>query len=511
MVSLIILQLGVGLVAYLLLVSIYRLFFHPLSHIPGPKLAALTHGYEFYYDVIKKGTLIWEIQRLHGIYGPIIRINPREVHILDPEYYEEIYASSGRRRHKDPVFQSQFNVMMSSISAIEAETHRQRRGLLEKSFSKRAIQNIEAFIYTHINRLVDRLQEAQELREVVRLDTAFAALASDLIHEYLYGINPGNLETEGFNGHVRDGINGLFHGAHVLYFFPALHVIMDSIPLGIWEKLSQPVFALLSEKKLIYQMGVDALEAKATRKPVDADVVETPGGKLIRSLMADTVPAHLRTPDRLMHEGFAIIVGAVETQTRPLAVAAWHIYSRDDVRCRLREELKTVMPTPDSKPSWNQLEQLPYLANVVNESLRLATGIAGRSPRVAPTETLVYKGYNIPPGTVMSHINYFVLMDPTIFPKPHEFDPDRWSRAASKGARLDKYLVNFGRGSRMCVGLNLAYAEMFLVIAILARKFDMELYETPKGNIEFARDFGTPLPESGELNVRATVTGVITE
>jgi cytochrome P450 len=371
-------------------VSIYRLFFHPLSHIPGPKLAALTHGYEFYYDVIKKGTLIWEIQRLHGIYGklrecqthsttiysgtskltelcaagPIIRINPREVHILDPEYYEEIYASSGRRRHKDPVFQSQFNVMMSSISAIEAETHRQRRGLLEKSFSKRAIQNIEAFIYTHINRLVSRLEEAQELREVVRLDTAFAALASDLIHEYLYGINPGNLDKEGFNGHVRDGINGLFHGAHVLYFFPALHVIMDSIPLGIWERLSQPVFALLSEKRLIYQMGVDALEAKATRKAVDADVLETPGGKLIRSLTADTVPAHLRTPDRLMHEGFAIIVGAVETQTRPLAVAAWHIYSREDVRCRLREELKTIMPTPDSKPSWNQLEQLPYLVSL---------------------------------------------------------------------------------------------------------------------------------------------------
>jgi hypothetical protein len=71
MVSLILLQLGVGLVAYLLVVSIYRLFFHPISHIPGPKLAAITHGYEFYYDVIKNGTLIWEIQRLHGIYGKL--------------------------------------------------------------------------------------------------------------------------------------------------------------------------------------------------------------------------------------------------------------------------------------------------------------------------------------------------------------------------------------------------------------------------------------------------------
>ncbi|RDW72779.1 cytochrome P450 [Aspergillus mulundensis] len=495
---------GVGFVAYLLIVCIYRLYFHPLSHIPGPRLAAITHGYEFYYDVIKKGTLIWEIQRLHEIYGPIIRINPREVHILDPEYYEEIYASSARRRHKDPVFQSQFNVMMSSISAIEAETHRQRRSIFDRSFSKRAIQNIEDFIRGHIDKLVYRFEEAQRGGDVVRLDTAFAALASDLIHEYLYGYNPGNLDQEGFNGHVRDGINGLFHGAHLLYFFPALHIIMDSLPLRLWEKLSPPVFALLSEKHDLYRRGVEAL------KVADVPSDKTPG-KLIRHLTASSVPADLRAPDRVMHEGFAIIVGAVETQTRPLAVAAWHIYNRDDIRSKLRTELKTIMPTPDARPTWTELEQLPYLSNVVNESLRLATGIAGRSPRVAPNEALVYKGITIPPGTVMSHINYFVLMDPEIFPNPHEFDPDRWARAAAKGARLDKYLVTFGKGSRMCVGQNLAYAEMFLIIATLVRKFDIELYETPKANIEFARDFGTPLPEEGELNVRAKITRIITE
>jgi hypothetical protein len=43
------------------------------------------------------------------------------------------------------------------------------------------------------------------------------------------------------------------------------------------------------------------------------------------------------------------------------------------------------------------------------------------------------------------------------------------------------------------------------------RRFDMELYETPKANIDFARDFGTPYPEKGNLSVRAMITGVIQE
>ena len=60
--------LGFGGV-YLFLRSIYRIYFHPLSRFPGPRLAAITHGYEFYYDVIRHGMYIWEIEKMHQKYG----------------------------------------------------------------------------------------------------------------------------------------------------------------------------------------------------------------------------------------------------------------------------------------------------------------------------------------------------------------------------------------------------------------------------------------------------------
>ena len=55
--------------AYLFMRSLYRLYFHPLRRFPGPKLAAITHGYEFYYDVILNGTYIWEVEKMHQRYG----------------------------------------------------------------------------------------------------------------------------------------------------------------------------------------------------------------------------------------------------------------------------------------------------------------------------------------------------------------------------------------------------------------------------------------------------------
>ena len=57
--------LGVGLAA----TGYYRIYLHPLAKFPGPKLAALSHWYEAYYDVLKKGQYIFEIERMHQKYG----------------------------------------------------------------------------------------------------------------------------------------------------------------------------------------------------------------------------------------------------------------------------------------------------------------------------------------------------------------------------------------------------------------------------------------------------------
>jgi len=55
--------------AHFLYLFLSRLFLSPLAKIPGPKLAAFTSWYEFYYDVIKPGKFVWHIQDLHIKYG----------------------------------------------------------------------------------------------------------------------------------------------------------------------------------------------------------------------------------------------------------------------------------------------------------------------------------------------------------------------------------------------------------------------------------------------------------
>src|ERR1700753_1185421 len=87
-------------ICYLLCLTVYRFYLSPVAKFPGPRLAALTFWYEFYYDVIRKGKYTWKIQELHQKYGPIVRINPFEIHVEDPGFYDDVYVGHGRHTDK---------------------------------------------------------------------------------------------------------------------------------------------------------------------------------------------------------------------------------------------------------------------------------------------------------------------------------------------------------------------------------------------------------------------------
>lgn len=100
-----------------------------------------------------------------------------------------------------------------------------------------------------------------------------------------------------------------------------------------------------------------------------------------------------------------------------------------------------------------------------------------------------------------------VLFDSEIFPSPHTFDPDRWIRAQEEGKRLDRFLVTFSKGSRMCIGTNVAYAELYIALAALIARFDFTFEDFDfERDLEVTRDtfVGMPSKESRGLRVKVS-------
>ncbi|MCH1922821.1 cytochrome P450, partial [Shewanella sp. A3A] len=83
----------VTLLASLLWTCIYRLFFHPLSKVPGPPLAACTSLWLAYHTYV--GDECTVVHALHKKHGPVLRVGPNDVDISDGEAVAPIYLDRG--------------------------------------------------------------------------------------------------------------------------------------------------------------------------------------------------------------------------------------------------------------------------------------------------------------------------------------------------------------------------------------------------------------------------------
>ncbi|KAG4434267.1 hypothetical protein IFR05_010257 [Cadophora sp. M221] len=82
----------------------------------------------------------------------------------------------------------------------------------------------------------------------------------------------------------------------------------------------------------------------------------------------------------------------------------------------------------------------------------ISTSVAGRLPRINNREAIKYDNYSIPAGTPVSMTQKLIHNNPSIFPDPRKFQPERWTNPTER-KNLEKYLQPFGRGSRACLGI----------------------------------------------------------
>ncbi|KAL4746350.1 hypothetical protein BDW72DRAFT_207408 [Aspergillus terricola var. indicus] len=490
--------LALGLVAR----TIYRLYFDPLHHIPGPKLAAISHLYEFYYDVIRGGLFIWEIERMHREYGPIVRINPREVHIKDSYFYEEIYApAKGGRRDKDPKAVEIFSSPTAMVATVDHDKHRIRRKLLTSFFSRRSIEQLEPVVHESLSVFLDSLVTAYKEDAVVDLIDRLQGLTGDVITQYAYGNSYGLQEPQNIGSGITKVVQEGTTKIHLHRFFPLFERLLRVVPKWFMAQLLPARASIYDLLEGVREQSIEALRNR--------DVSTTPPKKttMFHALTAPDVPPEERTLQRLQDEGLVLFAAGTETTATSLGVALFHILNNKEIHRKLRSELDQELPTPQAGATWRQLEKLPYLNAIIHEALR-CSGIIMRQQRIAPTEVVRYKDYAIPAGTPVSMISHFVHMDPNIFDEPQTFNPERWILAAEKKYNLSRFLVTFGKGNRNCIGMNLAYAELYNTLAAVVRRFDLELYQTSVEDIRFVRDMLLPRSKDGPWKVRVKVVGI---
>ncbi|KAI1497820.1 cytochrome P450 [Biscogniauxia marginata] len=497
----------VSFVLYTIIISIYRLFFHPLRNVPGPRLAALTQWVETYYECFKSpgGQFMWEYRKWHEQYGPIVRISPNEVHIQDPTFYETLFAQS---RHSDKLkhLETRFSNELSAFATADHNFHRVRRGALNPFFSKRKIAQHSPNIQNHMNRLCSRVA-SQYLGSdaTLNLTSMWGAFAADIVVGYCLEKPYDFIMNPGFRAEFCDAMVDLLNPVHFNTQFPWMLKPIKLLPDSLVKNVFPPMRSVIEYRS---EMESQILRAKAVHASGEKKLAATPS--LFTALLeSDLPPAELSTK-RLQHEAISIIAAGIETTMWCLSACSYHLLANPTILEKLKAELVAAIPDPDRIPDLDSLMQLPYLTNVIDEALRFTYGTSQRTPRLSPTP-IVYSSpdtdYVLPVGSVVSMDNYSVSHDPWLFPDSYEFRPERWegSPRAPDGKPLKRYLVSFGRGTRSCVGMQMAYADLYIGLASFFRRFNCELFETERDAVDLYMDCFMPRAKPGTKGVRVKV------
>ncbi|KAI1371157.1 benzoate 4-monooxygenase cytochrome P450 [Hypoxylon crocopeplum] len=464
-------------VVYWLLVFVYRITFHPLAKFPGPKLAGATFWYEFYYDIWPiQYRYMWKIEELHQKYGPIVRINPIHIHINDPQFLDPIYGSGRQKRNLDPWFSVASDSGMmgeSTLQTVDHQKHRVRKNALTRFFSKGAVRQLEGLIMDKVDRLLDRMANMHRTgKSVVNISHAAAALSMDVISSYSLGGDMGCLARDEWAGRWSDTFRGLGTLRPIGRQFRTLFML--SLRIEPWfVRWFSPTAAEVAERAKYPMKSIQA-HIKAHEKDNQA---LTNTRTIFMEILDSDLPPQEKSASRLSTEAFLLLGAGTDPLTRNISVIMYYVLADQAILERVHAELKSVISRPDSPVTLAELEALPFFSACITEGLRITNAVSTRIPRVAHEQVIQYKQWTIPRGTPVMQSLYLVHMNPDVFPEPKKFNPQRWLDNPSLKSR---YLMAFGRGTRQCLGINLAYAEMLLSIARLLYRFDMELFDVVK-------------------------------
>ncbi|KAB2572680.1 Cytochrome P450 oxidoreductase [Lasiodiplodia theobromae] len=443
--------------------AIYRLYFHPLSHFPGPRAAALSRNW--LWQQVQTGhpeEILEQLHRNHYGGARALRTAPNELHITDVAAYKTIYSQTNPFP-KEPSFYDCFHTPHTLFAETDPALHRERRKILNPLFSRAGVAKLEPVILEKVQEMGAKLRRLVTTNPSGSIDVSnmVRCVTVDVISEFAFGQSAGLLaeRPDAFSAAFLDAFDIAAVVPYRLYYSALQRFLSAVVPLA-WVGKFDPA---AGEMARLLKFANDSFYSYAKRTTTAAHPVVF---DYMKSVPEGLQPA----------EAMDVLVAGSDTTAYTLATGLFHILRMPEVKARLEREVREAVPDKEGLVPFVQLEKIDYLRACVKESLRVAMPVPGALPRVVPARSQPFEvdGKIIPPGTIVGMSAYTMHYSEELWGKDAKvFNPDRWLGPNAK--HLDTYLCTFSKGARQCIGINVAHTEATMVLAYLFRNFQMEL------------------------------------
>lgn len=392
------------------------------------------------------------MRRAHGDVVEVA-LGPLKVILLShPDLVEDILVTRAKLWKKDRFLRTNLRPLLGDgLLSSEGDFWRKQRRLAQPAFHRDRIAAYADIMVGHASRLA-RVWQDGEVRDVHK---DMMRLTLDIVAETLFGANVADHAEA-----VGDALEAV------------LAMVSDPLSLLIPRLKHFP-----TPKRRRFDRSVPKLDA------IIYGVIEErrkagagPTSDLLSMLLeAQDEDGSRMTDAQLRDECLTLFLAGHETTAINLSWT-WLLLSRHpEAKVKLTAELDAVLG--DRPATFADVPSLRFTSQVIAESLRLypPAWSLGREA----CEDVDVGGYRVRRGHQVWFCPWAIHRDPRWFEAPDAFRPERWEGDLAK--RLPRFAYfPFGGGPRLCIGQAFANLEAVLLLATLARSFDVDVLPVPR-------------------------------
>ncbi|KAE8853633.1 hypothetical protein HRS9122_00625 [Pyrenophora teres f. teres] len=448
----------VAFVAYVVLTAIYNLTLHPLAKFPGPLLWCISPIPSIIS--LLRGRIAFDYKVHHDKYGPVVRVMPNELSFNTARAWDDIYGHRVglANMDKDPI-----------------------HALLEQ----------EPILRDYVDLFVKRLREKAQRGEPANMVSWFNFCTFDIIGDLSFG--------EPF-GCLREGEGSESANWVVL--------IYEAIKSGAIEQATRR-FAKpgsMTQKFLMWCIPTVVRERRfrhlrnSTEKTVKRLAMKTEHRDFIWYILRQREKKNEVSDDEVIMNAALFIVAGSETTATQLCGLTNYLLRDPERFKKLKDELRSACKT-EADINMDVLGSLPYMNACIEEGLRIFPPVPVGLLRTVPKGGSLIDGHAVPEYTSVCVSSWGASHSPSNFVLPDSFIPERFLDIPESKAQFEidvkKAAQPFSTGPRGCIGKNLTYVELRLILGAFLWNFDVEFTEEggklwdPRNNFEGLKAFNT--------------------
>ncbi|WNJ20376.1 cytochrome P450 [Pontibacter sp. G13] len=402
---------------------------------------------------LKVGEMHQYFLQCHRSLGDIVDLNlpfSRVIVIGSPALAKELLTARHGDYRKDFATRTLSLALGNGLLTSEGSFWAKQRRIAQPAFKKSHLAQLANLMVEATDALLSQWESRAS--DPLNISEEMHHLTASIAAKTLFGYDPSDVSAFGpFSKALHSNMTFISNRFGSLVKAPSWLPIPSHLRFFKNQRLlDRQIFQFIEDRKQSGRQAADLL------------------GMLLESKDEDT--GAQMTPQQLRDECMTLFAAGQETSGNGLAWTMMYLAQHDQYRQQVRAEVKSVLA--NAHPRYEDLQNLPFLKQVVEESMRLRPP-AWAIGREAIRDTELGE-YRIPKGAQVLVSIYTLHLRGDIWESPENFQPERFSKEETAKRARFSYLP-FGAGPRMCIGNHFAMMEMQLALAMIVQRFDFEM------------------------------------